>query len=225
MAGLLDFLVDIPCVKQMRFDPMPTASVLEAALFHYLIPPPEGFYFRNRAEPVMRKGEVYHQHKLVNGKKSKETYVIQNFNEIDKNMPIMDLDANVIVTPTQFSLLEMQPALPVTALAIVEEAVRDVVESHGMEEYRRKPIEPMKLYGRFFDARIQHDEALKEVLVDQIMETVSGIRSDVRSFCGENPWVIHFLRKRHLDLIVDKSVDWRLIDFHNRNGTKLEHYE
>lgn len=225
MAGLLDLFVDIPCVKEMRVDPMPTASVLEAAVWHYLAPAPEGFYFRNRAEPVMRKGEVYHQHKVVNGRKTKETFVIQNFNEIDNNMPILDLDANVIVTPMQISLLEMQPALPVTALAVVEEAVRDVVESHGMEEYRRKPRNPMELYGRFLNSSIEGNELFRGLIVDQIMEIVSGIRSDVKSFCGENPWVIHFLKKRHLDLIVEKSVDWRLIDFHNRAGTKLEHYE
>lgn len=233
MAGLLDFIIDIPCVKQIRMDPMPTASLIEAVVGDYLMPPAEGIYFRGKTEPVMSPLAVYHQHKFVNGQRTKETFVVKTIEDIDHHMPVMDLDANVVVTPNQVPFLSYIPPLPVTALKIVEAAVKDVVDSQGMEEYRSKPRHPAWLYGRMINLPWRGDvgmvapidTSVRDAVLDQITELVSGIRSDVKSFCGENPWVIHFLKKHHLELIVEKSVDWRLIDFHNRTGTKLEFYE
>jgi hypothetical protein len=233
MAGLLDFIIDIPCVKQMRVDPMPTASLIEAVVGAYLLPPAEGIYFRGKTEPVMTPLEVYHQHKVVDGKRTKETFVVKTIEDIDHHMPVMDLDANVVVTPNQVPFLSYIPPLPVTALKIVEAAVKDVVDSHGMEEYRSKPRHPAWLYGRMINLPVRGevgmvapiDTTVRDAVIDQITELVSGIRSDVKSFCGENPWVIHFLKKNHLELVIEKSIDWRIIEFHTRTGTKLEHYE
>jgi hypothetical protein len=174
------------------------------------------------------------QHKIINGiHRTKETYVITRIDQIDPHLPVMDLDANVVVTPHQIPFLSYKPPLPVVALKIVEAAVKDVVDSHGMEEYRSKPRHPESLYGRFINLPVRGDVGMvapidttvRDAVIDQITELASGIRSDVKSFCGENPWVIHFLKQHHLELIVEKSVDWRLIDFHNRTGTKLEFYE
>jgi hypothetical protein len=236
--------LDIPCVKQMRADPMPTASMIEAVVGQYLLQPEAGIYFRGRAEPVMKMNgvAVYHQHKVVDRKKSKETYVVRTIEDIDPLQPVMDLDGNIVVSVTQIPFLSYRPVLPVVALRIVEAAVKDVVESHGMADYRSTPKQPQDLYGPFIVDRIEvrDDDVLKlshtpryeridntifAAVIDQITEIVSGIRNDVKSFCGENPWVIHFLKRSHTDLVIEKSIDWRILEYHRLTGTKLDYYE
>lgn len=234
--------LDIPCVKQLRADPMPTASMIEAVIGQYLRQPEEGIYFRGRAEPVMKKEGVYHQHKVVDGKKTKESYVVRAIEELDLHQPVMDLDGNIVVSVTQIPFLSYQPVIPVTALRIVEAAVKDVVESHGMEEYRRNPKSPQDLYSPFIVQELEAidddvvkigkppryeriDNTLFGAIIDQITEIVSGLRNDVKTFCGENPWVIHFLKRSHTDLVIEKSIDWRILEFHRMTGTKLDYYE
>jgi hypothetical protein len=204
--GRADLFLEIPCVKQMRLDPMPSASMIEAVVGDYLLPPERGIYFKGSAEPAMVAGRVYHQHKVIGGCVTKEM--------------------NVVSTPTQIPFLSYVPVLPVTAMKIVEQAVKDVVETHGFEDYRRNPKHPVDLYSSFIhQPTTEDDKKLRDSIIDQIMELVSSIRSDVKSFCGENPWVIHFLRRRHLEFIVEKSIDWRILEYHRLTNTKLDYHE
>jgi hypothetical protein len=224
--GRADLFLEIPCVKQMRLDPMPSASMIEAVVGDYLLPPERGIYFKGSAEPAMVAGRVYHQHKVIGGCVTKEMNVVSTIEAIDRRLPVMDLDGIIVLTPTQIPFLSYVPVLPVTAMKIVEQAVKDVVETHGFEDYRRNPKHPVDLYSSFIhQPTTEDDKKLRDSIIDQIMELVSSIRSDVKSFCGENPWVIHFLRRRHLEFIVEKSIDWRILEYHRLTNTKLDYHE
>jgi hypothetical protein len=47
---------------------------------------------------------------------------------------------------------------------------------------------------------------------------VSPIRGQVRDFAGSNRWVIHFLRCDGLSMMVEKSIDFRIADWHRIKG-------
>lgn len=217
---------EIPCVKQMRLDPMPTALMLETVIGDALAPAPVGIYFRGRPDPVMVPEGVYHQHKVVNKQKTKETYVVKTIADLDRNMPVLDLDANLIVSPHQIPFLSDRPVLPTTALAIVAEAVADVIESRGVVEYRRAHVSPEHMYSKFIaEGIVKHQPELASAVVDQILGIVEDVCADVRLYCGNSPWVVHFLRKRHTELLIETSIDWRIIEYHRMTGTELRHYD
>ncbi len=232
-------------MQQMRVDPMPSASLIEAIVGNFLQPPVPGIYFRGSTKPLMNVAGIvndrYYQHRVVAGRQTKDMITIRKLEEIDHRVPVLDLDGNIVASVHQIPFLSYEPVLPVVAIAIVEAAVNDVVESQGMEDYRCNPKSPIDLYGEFIlpeandtpdiirlDTRPRYeklDGTLRGAVIDQITEIVSGLRNDVKSFCGENPWVIHFLKRRNTELIIEKSIDWRIIEYHRLTNTKLDHYE
>jgi hypothetical protein len=224
--GRSPLFLEIPCVKQMRLDPMPTASLLETVVGEYLAPAPTGIYFRGRPDPVMVPGGKYHQHRIENGQQSEFAYFVSTIEELDKRLPVLDLDGALVVSPHQIPFLSYIPTLPTTALAIVETAVTDVIESHGVEEYRRKPQHRDDLYKKFINLdRVGQFPELLESAIDQIAAIVADLRDDVTKYCGDSRWVIHFLRKRHTELLIETSIDWRILEYHRLTGTELKPHD
>lgn len=223
--GRTPIFLEVPCAKQMHIDPMPTASMLETVVGDYLAPPAKGIYFRGRVEPIMKFGEVYHQHKTVDGKPTKDSFVVMRIEELDRQQPVYDLDGNVVVGRHQIPFLSYEAMLPVTALQIVETAVRSVIESKGVEEYCKPQESADQLYRQFLHPLVlqNRDEELIHAVIMQIVVQVSELRVQALRFCGESKWELHFLRKHHTELIVEKSIDWRIIEYHRLTGTKPDY--
>jgi hypothetical protein len=216
-------MIDYPIVETLRLDPLSTAQMIEAVVGEYLLPPPQGIYFKGKLDPVMKEGETYHQHRLIKGTKTKDSFVVSKIEELDSRMPVLNLDGEVVITPNQIPFLAYMPTLPVRGMKIIESAMQDVVSEYGspraqkyltVERNSFMPTERLSYLQHF------HPDYMREPeLADQITGIIAGLFADVRNFCGDDHWIIHFLRLDRMTLYVEKSIDWRIIEYHRLSGT------
>lgn len=211
---------ELPIVETLRLDPLPTATMVEMVVGDYLREPEKGIYFKGKLAPVMYQGNTYHQHRLLGGKKSAETFVVNFIEELDSRFPVMNLDGDVVVTPNQIPFLAYQPVLPVQGLKIVEATLRGVLEFYGNGHNSSvKTSTPTQLYADYLaPILMQEQQEVAEHVVDQITGIVAEFRSQVRNFCGEDKWVIHFFRERLGTFFIEKSVDWRIVEYYHLKG-------
>lgn len=213
---------EYPIVETLRLDPLPTAMMVEMVVGDYLREPEKGIYFKGKAEPLMRQGQVYHQHKVVGGQKTKETFVVSFIEQLDKYQPVMDLDANVVVTPNQIPFLTYEPTLPVMGMQVVRAAVMDVINTYGSghnEAIMRR--DATQLYSEFIAPVVmQEQQEVAEHVIDHITGIVGELRAQVRNFCGDNRWIIHYFDERLSTFFIEKSIDWRIVEYHRLTRTK-----
>jgi hypothetical protein len=207
-------MIDYPTVESLRLDPLPVATMVEAVVGDYLLAPERGIYFRGKLDPVMKEGETYHQYRLIKGVKSVESFIVKEIKELDTKMPVLDLDGNIAVTPNQIPFLTYEPVLPIRGMKIVEAAVLDIIDSYGSRDAQRCLSNPLLTYVN----HIALDFIREEALVDQITGIVAGIRAEVRNFCGDNRWLIHFVRRDRMTLFIEKSIDWRIVEYYRLSG-------
>jgi hypothetical protein len=211
---------EYPVVAKVLLDPLPTATMVETVVGEYLIAPEPGIYFRGKPTPLMRPGVVYHQHRMAGGRKSKETFVVATIEDIERHFPVMDLDANIVVMPNQIPFLTYHPVLPVVALRIVKTAVLDILDRYGSSP-DRAPTERIferQLFEQYINPNLQLGDLTS--ICDQITGIVAEIRTKVMHFCGDDRWVMHFFNEAHGAFVIEKSVDWRILEYHRMTRTR-----
>ena len=52
-----------------------------------------------------------------------------------------------------------------------------------------------------------------DVAYDLISNILSGIKCSVREFIGDNKWIMHFQTKKGRDIVIEKSIDYRIHDW------------
>jgi len=211
-------MIDYPIVETLRLDPLAVASMVEAVVGEYLLPPPSGIYFRGKLDPLMKTDETYHQHRFINGVKTKDSFIVTRIEELDSRMPVLDLDGDIVVTPNQIPFLTTTPILPIRGMKLVEAALQEIVNSYGSPHSQKNLTSEILTYAQYFHPDYLHEPTLS----DQITGIVAGLWADVRNFCGDDRWIIHFLRIDRLTIFVEKSIDWRIIEYHRLTGTAYD---
>jgi hypothetical protein len=213
---------EYPTVDALSLDPMPTAAMVEMVVGDYLRAPDAGIYFKGKIEPVMVPGRLYRQQPMMNGVKSGEAYIVATLADLNPRFPVIDEFHQVVVTPNQIPFLDFAPSLPVAGLRVVRRAVEDIIESYGSTPAgSRVNVDPVQLYTEFLsDVLLQEQQEVAEHVIDQITGIVGEIRAQVRNFCGDNRWVMHFLRELYGTFLIEKSIDWRVIEYHRLTKTK-----
>lgn len=213
---------EYPTVEALRFDPMPTATMVEMVVGDYLRAPDAGIYFKGSTEPVMFATREYFQQAMVNGVRMGEATPVKNLEDLNRHMPVFGSDGVVVATPNQIPFLDYEPVLPVSGLRVVRKAIEDVVDGYGSAPANKiaRP-DPIQLYADLLSPLVlQEKQEVAELVIDQITGIVSGIRSQVRNFCGDNRWIMHFLREKYGAFVVQKSIDWRIVEYHRLTGTR-----
>lgn len=218
--------------KQLLLDAKPVAEEIEARFGLYLLPPDCGLYLPTSLQPVMRAHEQYYQLMPVEGNlPTVEKIHVQ----ADIKGAVYNLDAERVVPAGQVKRLSAQPQLPVRGLQVVFAAVDHTLRQHAawakkpvghcgafLAEYLKEDyhqclpedeadLEFLRRKGYPLQ-RLQRNSELREQLTDALVE----IREQVRQFIGQDRWVMHFHYAQGLDIVVDKTIDFRIFDWERR---------
>jgi hypothetical protein len=209
--------MNYPIIQTLRLDPFPVASMIEAVVGDYLVKPTPGIYAKGKFDPVMYPSGVYYQQGR-NERGEIGNFVVRNIIDIQRGTEVRDLDGNVVVTPSQIPMLSPDPTLPTRGMAIIERVLTDTLSIYGDQRTRVARQDEFAQIA----ALIQPDYRSDVEIANQILGMVSPIRGQVRDFAGANRWVIHFLHRDGLSLMVEKSVDFRIADWHRIKGCAYE---
>lgn len=58
-------------------------------------------------------------------------------------------------------------------------------------------------------------------ILNRVEDHVLGLRNDVVEFLGEDRWIMHFQKMKHGDLEIEKTIDYRILQWHQMTGTPL----
>ncbi|WP_144106671.1 hypothetical protein [Paraburkholderia sp. BCC1886] len=206
---------EYPVTDTLLLDPLPVAAVLEAVIGDFLTEPASGVYIKGRFDPVMVPGGVYHQRdpNIFKGSGLEERVVVTSIDHIDKTAPVLDLDANVAITVSQMRFLSSRPTLPGRGVAIIKRCIGDLLCHYGDKRENPPVVSTPALYGEFLKPEFREEPEVYE----QILGVLLPIESQVREFLGHDHWVVHFLRQDRFSLYVEKSLDYRIIEWHQQN--------
>jgi hypothetical protein len=206
--------MNYPIIQTLRLDPFPVASMIEAVVGDYLVKPTPGIYAKGKFDPVMRPDGVYYQQGR-NERGDTGNFVVRDIVDIQRGTEVRDLDGNVVVTPSQIPMLSYEPTLPTRGMAIIERLLAETLSIYG--DQRNRSLRSSDDFAHV--ASLIHPDYSTDVeIANQILGMVSPMRGQVRDFAGVNRWVIHFLRRDGLSLMVEKSVDFRIVDWHRIKG-------
>ncbi|SAK59522.1 hypothetical protein AWB81_01857 [Caballeronia arationis] len=205
--------MNYPIIQTLRLDPFPIASMIEAVVGDYLVKPAPGIYAKGKFDPVMHPSGVYYQQGR-NERGDIGNFVVRTIADIQRGTEVRDLDGNVVVTPGQIPMLSNDPTLPTRGMAIIERLLIDTLSIYGDQRKRSARQDDFAQVA----AVIHPDYRSDPEIANQILGMASPIRGQVRDFAGENRWVIHFLHREGFGLMVEKSIDFRIADWHRMKG-------
>jgi hypothetical protein len=209
--------MNLPIIQTLRLDPFPIASMIEAVVGDYLVKPAPGIYAKGKFEPVMNQSGVYYQQGR-NERGEIGNMLVRSIDDIQRGIEVRDLDGNVVVTPTQIPMLSYSPTLPTRGMAVIERLLSRTLSIYG--DQRKQAVRTGDV-SQIMDL-IKPEHWQDDDVVNQILGIVSPLRGQVRDFAGPNRWVIHFLRRDRFSLMVEKSIDFRIADWHRMKGCAYE---
>lgn len=178
-------------------------SELDIHYSSYFADPYPGIYIANKVEPVLLPNTVYYTDDGIR-------FTLEDF-EIDKYTgSVTDEYGNMLlsryVMSMQKSFLSKTPTLPVFAikiahiyaLSVVDDAtpyVRDKTKTTEAIRYL-KPGGYIYVYNGMFS-----------IALDELLKTIS-------EFINNDIWNIYFIKLNNTDLIIEKSIDYRIYEWH-----------
>jgi len=79
-----------------------------------------------------------------------------------------------------------------------------------------------RVYGEF-----EYQNSAGDVMVDlleDMIKSLATLRMKVASFVGDDNWCVHFMHMDHPHtLVINKSVDYRIIDWHVKNNVPVDY--
>jgi len=183
------------------------AEGIEAQLGLYLPPPARGAYTALSSEPVLKPDHWYYQRVSVNGKIQEIN--VSSLEEVKGD--VYDIDAVLVVPRKLAKTLSWEPSFPSRGMKIVSAAV-DWTISEGSRWAKRPRISLHSVLQEHLREEYQQDE----LALCRLSELVFDVCDQVRQFIGKDHWVMHFHKQRGRDIVVEKTVDWRIVDWERR---------
>jgi hypothetical protein len=194
--------------KELIFDAAQVGDLLEAQFGMYLLPPPEGLYLPHQTQPVVRARQYYYQ--LSRSKDSTVAAEVPIKSLEDIHEDLYDQDHTVVVPKRLSKYLSVAPTLPVRGILLVADMVDWTIQNSAAWTKRKCP-----LVGTVIEQHLKEEYRTPEV-IERVDNLLADIRTDVRQFIGRDTWVMFFHKLRRRDIIVERTVDFRIYDWERR---------
>lgn len=236
---------NLQVTRQLYLDCVPTAELIEAQMGAYLLPPEAGLYLPGRVRPVMRPNQYYFQWKSTSAGRRQAQAVLSaadiKGDVYDENaVKVISKDAVKLISETPTlpvrGLEVIYSAVDQTLRRLSLWSGKAVgplgafVADHLKEEYRQ--VLPAEEDNENFlqhlasDARNPERRTNTQALLErlkrntdiraQLTELVGDLCYDVEQFVGKDKWVMHFHHAHGPDVVVDKTIDFRIFDWERR---------
>ena len=189
------------------------ASMLERQFGEFLLPPRVGIYKIGEIYPCIEPNKLYYSQKL-NRNQTYTTTPITDINTVTDT--VTDEIGNVIIplnmmkNKTQY--LRNEPNVPVRGLIIIELLIKKYLESiapwvkHSMQHGRIVSNIKPEHHAVYTDGHLE--------------KTCESLFLQVSDFVGNDTWHIYFVKFVGIDLVIEKTIDYRVHDWTTRMNNK-----
>jgi hypothetical protein len=185
------------------------AVLIEQNYGQFLQPVTEGIYRPGDTEPILRADRNYFTISYING--NVQYKPLSDFKTcLDA---VYDEYGKLLITEFAMihkeNFLTKEPTVPVKGLAMVELLVTNYLTSisqiPGFKKNLNHKIDNLLLEGYAYLNYEGHLENICEPLLRMIT-----------TFVGNDTWYYYFIRKTMTDLIIEKTIDYRIYEYHKR---------
>ena len=206
-------------------DALPFATGIQRLLDPYLVEPAKGVYVRGFLKPILKHGKQYYQD-LRGPHGDLQRTPVMDVQSIMPNVPVVDDEGSQVIPPMSEHfrnlMLTPTPTVPVTGFQVVCDLVENTLNacnrwdlSAGNE--RNSDILRKHIKDEFLDL-LHESEATNNHLLGDFEHIVAELIYAVRQFVGADRWIMHNYRLRGRDIIVEKTIDYRIWYFHHQQN-------
>lgn len=189
---------------------MSYAVLIEQQFGELLYPPPPGIYKLGETEPCIISTKRYYSEKVLPNK-SRVTQPITDFDAITDH--VVNENGQLVIPAYMMKdkprYLSTVPTVPLRGLILVELFIKNYLDS----------ICPYRKYNNFADKINNHILPGNEYLFDDghLETTCQSLFRQIDSFIGKDDWHIYFVKRLHTDIIVEKTIDYRVHCWNEQN--------
>lgn len=183
-------------------------SLEEQPYLGALVEPEEGLYLPGSIDPILRKRvKYYFRSDYAKG------ITIKTFDNIfDRKEDILDDNGVIVISQNHLRLkkkyITEQPTIPSVAIKVAISVALKFL--NGLSRYTNINISPYHLH-RFI--KPEFSELIEREEYDHAYEELLDELSD---FVGKDTWNMYFFKIRGTNLIIEKSVDYRIYKFYEQ---------
>lgn len=190
-----------------------TAVILENHFGDVLIPHAKGIYKVGDIYPSIIPGKQYFSQKL-NKLNQSITTPVTDLNKV--NDTVVDEIGNIVIPRAMMlnkeSYLRNEPTVPTRGLILVELLVKRYIES----------ITPYVKYSMYNNKIISNfkPEGVELFVEGHIDEICKSLYAQINTFIANDVWFIYFVKYMGIDLIIEKSTDWRICEYYRMTNNE-----
>ena len=189
------------------------AVMIEKQFGDVMTPSAKGIYKVGDIYPSIIPNKQYYSQK-INKFNQCITIPVTDFNKV--NDTIIDESGNVIIPKGMMinkeNYLRNEPSVPSRGLILVELMIKRYIES--INPWVKYSMQNNKIISNFKPEGV---ELFTDGHIDKMCESLFA---QISTFIANDVWHIYFVKYSSLDIIIEKSIDWRIHEYYRMIETK-----
>jgi hypothetical protein len=192
------------------FDPIPLATLIENVAAPYLknIEYKVGAYLKGYDTPLITFDNSYYC-KRLNSNGNYDVIPITSTDDI--NGEIFDRSNTLIMRDGKF--LTSTPTVPIRGIKIIS-AYIDMLLTKYSAWATNNNISVNDIWKEFIKQEYEYTPEVFELIEDLLYD----LRSEVRSFIGNDKWIMFFQKSFRNDIIIERTIDYRIYHYCQEHG-------
>lgn len=202
-AHLLSKVKDVCIIDLLKY-----AVNLDLSLHKALVEPQAGLYLKGAMFPFMKEGQVYYPR---SGYGQAMDVIAPLKNVFSLREDVLDENGNIILTAKQIinmkRFVTLKPDIPVTAILLAKEMA--LIYLRSVCPYTRTLLQ--------WDIAPFLKEEYQHLIYEGHFENAFGrLLDEVHSFINEDNWFYYFNKLKGTSLVLEKTVDIRIYEWHKQ---------
>lgn len=199
----------IPVTKILLYSPTELGLFLEMSCAQWLMPNAAGLWLPGKATPAIIPGHLYHCRES-NG----ELRFIEVSPEAIRQAKgdIYNADGELVLPQGVCDRVQGEPSMPVVGIRLVHAAIDKTLDDNSAWTRKtRKDI--VTLWDEMLLPQFRGNPDVAEAIYSYTFD----LRQMVLDFIGGETWVMHFKKMRGADIVLEKTIDYRIFDWSRRH--------
>ena len=206
--------------ERMVYDLQDVAKMIDSSFPKLLEEDPIGIYLPTQLNPIfiakVNDDVIEHvtDEKMIASILTKHPdYLTVLFEELKtSNKPFYINGA--LVKPSIIFSMSLWPHTPIRALELTQDVVRGLVDRHGCYPNSFKTNKSvLKIISEHIAYVYQQDQNYVNECAERVESLLTDLRHDIRTFLGPDRWIMHSVRFKNTDAIIEKRIDYRIMDW------------
>lgn len=216
-------MVAFPVEKTLILDGFTAATQIEEILRPWLKAAPYGFYLETQIKPIARPGQLcYRGNSALPGRYDPAPFQIRHLDDFQGLL--YDEDGNLIFNEARHkNTLHDYPTMPVVGFEMLHDALNHFLQLHsgwvtGLKDARGYEKVWVEKYLVNYDKEF-HDQTPDFTPLERAYDTTIQLREQIKDFIGNQTWVMYFVKQKDIDIVIEKTIDYRIWDWTRRTAS------